>query len=127
MAGETRGMHGEVSEREDLLDGRVRVDLDGEAGGWQVAAAFAWRRGRGAESELDRADSFFTAVDGERELHASVRSGSVEVDPDTGVATVRAVLVVDEAEGGLAAAGDRLAVRCAVGAKTWSGELRAGG
>ena len=123
MAALTRRLRGEVSEREDLLDGRVLVQLEGDAEGWAVAASFGWQRGREGTSELDAAESALSIVDGARELHASVESGTVAVDDDSGGARVRARLRVDEARGDLAAPGGRLSIDCAIDGERWSGEL----
>ncbi len=122
-----RPAHGEVTEREDLLDGRVRVELAGEAAGWLVEAAFGWRRGRAGETQLDAADCFLTLVDGDRELHASVESGTVAVDPETGAADVEVRFAVDEVKGGFAMPGRRLTGTFTVGVEAWSGEIRFGG
>ena len=117
---------GEVTEREDLLDGRVRVELAGEAAGWLVEAAFGWRRGRAGETQLDAADCFLTLIDGDRELHASVEAGTVAIDPETGAAGVDVRFAVEEVEGGFAVRGRRLTGAFTVGIEAWSGEIRFG-
>ena len=122
-----RPAHGEVTEREDLLDGRVRVELAGEAAGWLVEAAFGWRRGRAGETQLDAADCFLTLIDGDRELHASVEAGTVTVDPETGAANVEVHFTVEEMAGGFAIPDPRLTGAFTVGSETWSGEIRLGG
>ena len=123
MAGLTRRVRGELSEREDLLDGRVLVQLEGDADGWAVAASFGWQRGREGTVELDAAESALSIIDGARELHSSVESGTVTVDDDSGGAHVRARLRVDEVRGDLAAAGDWLSIDCTIDGERWSGEL----
>lgn len=125
MAAQRWRVAGEVSEREDLLDGRVRLSLEGEAGSLALSAAFGWRRGRAGVSALEPGDCFLSLEDAAGdELHAAAESGSVSIDPDTAAATVRARFVVEEASGGLAEPGQRLEMECAVGAEAWSGELR---
>ncbi len=121
---EVRAAHGEVTEREDLLDGRVRVELAGEAAGWLVEAAFGWRRGRSGETQLDASDCFLTLTDGDRELHASVEAGTVAVDPETGAAEVEVRFAVEEVKGGFARPGQRLTGAFTLGIEAWSGELR---
>lgn len=123
MAGLTRRVRGELSEREDLLDGRVLVQLEGDAGGWAVAASFGWRRGREGTIELDAAESALSIVDGARELHASVESGTVTVDDDSGGVRVLARLRVDEVRGDLAVPGGGLSIDCTIDGERWSGEL----
>ncbi len=123
---EVRPAHGEVTEREDLLDGRVRVELAGEAAGWLVEAAFGWRRGRAGETQLDAADCFLTLIDGDRELHASVEAGTIAVDPETGAADVEVSFAVDEVKGGFAIPDRRLTGAFTVGIESWSGEIRFG-
>ena len=124
---EVRRAHGEVTDREDLLDGRVRVELAGEAAGWLVEAAFGWRRGRAGETQLDAADCFLTLIDGDRELHASVEAGTVAVDPETGAADVEVRFVVEEVGGGFAIPDRRLTGSFTLGVEAWSGEIRFGG
>lgn len=126
MAAEVRRMHGEVSEREDLLDGRVRVDLEGEAEGWIVTASFGWRRGREGAVALDEGELTLTA-DG-AELYASIDGGgdggAVEADAETGAAELRANFVVEGTDGDWPAPVDRLVCTLAIGTEQWSGELR---
>jgi hypothetical protein len=119
-------MHGEVSEREDLLDGRVRVDLDGDAEGWDVTASFGWRRGPGGEVALEEGELTLTA--GTAELYASLDGdgGAVEPDAETGAADVRANFVVEGTAGEWPALVDRLVFTLAIGTEEWSGELRLG-
>ncbi|HJM74646.1 MAG TPA: hypothetical protein QGI71_02110 [Dehalococcoidia bacterium] len=126
MALEQRRMHGEVSEREDLLDGRVRVDLDGDAEGWDVTASFGWRRGPGGEVALEEGELTLTA--GTAELYASLDGdgGAVEPDAETGAADVRANFVVEGTAGEWPALVDRLVCTLAIGTEEWSGELRLG-
>ena len=95
---------GEVIEREELLDGRCQVVLDGEAEAGDAA-----------------------------ELNASLDAGNVETSDETGAAAVRARFVVDAAEGDLdgfpqlrgdPASGARVTCDIEVGTESWSGELR---
>ncbi len=123
---ETRPMRGEVSEREDLLDGRVRVELDGSAEDWSVAASLGWRRGREGEVALEEGELTLTA--GTAELYASLAGdgGAVEPDPETGAADVRANFVVEGTAGDWPAPVDRLVCTLAIGTEEWSGELSLG-
>ncbi len=121
-------MQGEVSEREDLLDGRVRVDLDGrtdgEAGGWTVVLSVGWRRGREGEVALDEGE--LTLVDGNHELFASLDTGTAEPDEETGAARIRATFAVDDSAGDWPEAVERIACTFEAGSEEWSGELRLG-
>lgn len=120
---ETLVARGEVSEREDLLDGRVRVSLEGEAGGWLIDAAFAWQRGREDVVRLDAEDSYITLLDGSRELHASVDEGTIDVDVETAEATVAATMTIEQSTGGPAAPGDPMACQITIGVDAWAGEV----
>ncbi len=119
---------GEVSEREELLDGRFQVVLDGEAegaAGIEVSCTLVWLLGRGGEVPLS--EGYVTVVDAERgELNASLEVGSVIAGDETGAAQVRASFAVDAVEGALAAEGSRVACDLEVGVEEWSGELRLG-
>lgn len=117
-------MSGEVSEREDLLDGRVRVELEGSAENWSVAASLGWRRGREGDVALEEGD--LTLASGSREIYASVDGGSARRDPETGAVDVRASFVVDGSTGGWLRPGARLSCDFVVGSEEWSGELRIG-
>ena len=118
---------GEVSEREDLLNGAVRVALEGRAGVLTLSAAFGWRRGRDGATALEPGECYLSLEDRSGgELHAAAEVGSVSVDPDTGEARVRARFVAEEVSGALAEAGPRLALECTIGVAEWSGELRSG-
>ena len=117
-------MRGEVSEREDLLDGRVRVELDGSAEDWSVAASLGWRRGREGEVALDEGE--LTLASGSREVYASMDGGSARSDPETGAINVRVSFVVDGSTGGWLQPGERVSCDFAVGSEEWSGELRIG-
>jgi hypothetical protein len=116
-------MQGEVSEREDLLDGRVRLDLDGDAAGWVVALSLGWRRGREGVA-LDEGE--LTLEDGSRELYASLDSGTVETDEETGAANVVVTLTVDDSTDDWLASPERISCSLAIGGEQWSGELRLG-
>ena len=120
---------GEVSEREELLDGRFQVVLDGEAGGNEegagaaVALTLVWLLGR--EGAVPLTEGYLTlAPDGGGEVNASLDTGSVEASAETGAAKVRAVFAVDAVDGDLAVVGDLVEVGLEVGAESWSGELR---
>ena len=120
---------GEVSEREELLDGRFQVVLDGEAdgvAGLEVTCTLVWLLGR--EGEVALSEGYLTVVDAERgELNASLEAGAVSAMPETGAAAVRARFVVDGVDGELAVVGDRVACELEVGAEGWGGELVLGG
>ena len=127
MATGARRAEGEVSEREELLDGRLQLVLDGEtADGLAVSFSLVWLLGREGATPL--AEGFATLdAAGVGELNASLASGEVEAAAETGEASVRARFAVDAAEGGaraLAAPGAILACGLEVGAESWRGELR---
>ena len=130
---------GEVIEREELLDGRCQVVLDGEAdsadeadaGGVAFAVSLVWLLGR--EGEVPLAEGYVTVADDAAELNASLDAGNVETSDETGAAAVRARFVVDAAEGDLGgfpqlrgdpASGARVTCDIEVGTESWSGELR---
>ena len=122
-------VEGEVSEREELLDGRFQVVLDGEAAGApgvEVSCTLVWLLGR--EGEVELSEGYVTVVDAETgELNASLDSGSVLAGDETGAAQVRASFAVDAVDGALAAEGDRVSCDLEVGVEEWAGELRLGG
>ena len=117
---------GEVSEREELLDGRFQVVLDGEAEdtpGIEVSWTLVWLLGR--EGEVELSEGYVTVADAEQgELNASLDAGSALVSGETGAAQVRASFVVDAADGALAAVGDRVSCELEVRVEDWTGELR---
>ena len=121
-------VEGEVSEREELLDGRFQVVLDGEAAapGVEVSCTLVWLLGR--EGEVELSEGYVTVVDAETgELNASLDSGSVLAGDETGAAQVRATFAVDAVDGAIAAEGDRVSCDLEVGVEEWAGELRLGG
>ena len=122
-------VEGEVSEREELLDGRFQVVLDGaaeEAPGIEVSWNLVWLLGR--EGEVPLSEGYVTVVDADRgELNASLGAGSVLAGDETGAAQVRGTFVVDAVDGTLAAEGDRVSCDLEVGVEEWAGELRLGG
>ncbi len=122
---------GEVSEREELLDGRFQVVLDGgaedsaDAPGIEVSWTLVWLLGR--EGEVPLSEGYVTVVDAARgELNGSLEAGSALVGGETGAAQVRASFVVDAVDGALAAEGDRVSCELEVGVEEWTGELRLG-
>ena len=132
-------VRGEVIEREELLDGRCQVVLDGEAdpddeagtGSVAFAVSLVWLLGR--EGDVPLAEGYVTIADDSAELNASLDAGSVETSDETGAAAVRARFVVDAAEGELdgfpqlrsdPSSGARVACEIEVGTESWSGELR---
>ena len=122
-----RRVEGEVSEREELLDGRLQLVLDGEtADGLAVSFSLVWLLGREAATPLAEGFATLAAAAG-GELNASLASGEVEAAAETGETSVRARFAVDAAEGGasaLASPGAILACGLEVGAESWRGELR---
>lgn len=122
MATSELSASGEVTEREDLLDGRVRVALEGAAGPWQFDAVIGWRRGRTEAIEVEPQDSYLTLSNDEDELNASVVRGAVSVDPDTGLAQIEATLALesndDEATRGA------IEIALSVDLDGWSGAVR---
>ncbi len=115
---------GEVTDREDLLDGRVRLEVAGTAGDAVIEAGFAWRRGRDSIA-LEAADSYLTVLEGERELHAAALGGTVTEEPDTAAARVRAQFIVEDAVG-LGATDMPIAATLLIGPEEWSGEFELG-
>lgn len=117
---------GEVSEREELLDGRSQVVLDGDAEGLAVTLTFVWLIGR--EGEVPLTEGYLTLVDRDGgEANASLEAGGVSQSAETGAASVRATFVVDAVDGALAVPGDRASCELEISAESWSGELRLGG
>ena len=138
MTSTTWLVSGEVIEREELLDGRCQVVLDGEsdgsgdgAAGVVFAVSLVWLLGR--EGAIPLSEGYVTVADDAGELNASLDTGAVEASEETGAAAVRARFVVDAAEGDLAGfaqlprdpvGGARVTCDIEVGAEAWSGELR---
>jgi hypothetical protein len=132
----TRGIRGEVSERQKLLDGTVHLSLEGEASGLFLAATFAWQLARAGEVELIEGDLTLedrSVSDGTHELYALLRVGTCVIDADTGVARIEGSYLVDGLIGDwlmLGAAGregGRLPCRFEIGATEWQGELNVPG
>lgn len=115
---------GEVTDREDLLDGRVRIELAGTAGEAIIEAGFAWRRGRNSIA-LDAADSYLTVVDGDSELHATALGGTVSEEPETGAASIRAQFIIEDSVG-LGATLMPIAATVLISPEEWSGEFQLG-
>ena len=115
---------GEVTDREDLLDGRVRMELAGSAGDAVIEAGFAWRRGRNSIA-LEAADSYLTVVDGDSELHATALGGTVSEEPETGAARIRAQFIIEDSVG-LGATLMPIAATLVVAPEEWSGEFQLG-
>ena len=124
---------GEVSEREELLDGRFQVVLDGVAeanargndAAIEVSVTLVWLLGREGGVPLD--EGYVTLVlEGGGEVNASLESGDVEESAETGASVVRGVFAVDAVEGEVGDLASAASVRCEleVGAESWSGELR---
>ncbi|MCY3656499.1 MAG: hypothetical protein OXG95_07800 [Chloroflexi bacterium] len=138
MTSTTWHASGEVIEREELLDGRCQVVLDGESDGSGDGAAsvvfavsLVWLLGR--EGAIPLSEGYVTVADDAGELNASLDAGSVEASEETGAAAVRARFAVDAAEGelagfsqlsGEAVGGSRVTCDIEVGTESWSGELR---
>jgi hypothetical protein len=119
---------GEVTEREDLLDGRVRVALQGTAGPWQLDAVIGWRRGRTDAIEVEPEDTYLTLFGDGGEFNAAAVGGTVTVDPDTAAADVEAALTLERGAGSAERpARDRtgaIEVALNVGLEAWSGTVR---
>ena len=119
---------GEVSEQEELLDGRFQVVLEGEADGdgeLEVTCTLVWLLGRAGAVPLS--EGFLTVVVAELgELNASLEAGSVSERGETGAAVVRARFLVDAVDGELAHVGDGVRAELEVGVEAWSGELALG-
>jgi len=115
---------GEVTDREDLLDGRVRVELAGEAGEATIEAGFGWRRARESIA-LEAADSYLTVIEGDTELHATALAGSVATDPETSITRIEAQFIVEDAVG-LGATLMPIRAVVLVSPEEWSGEFSLG-
>lgn len=115
---------GEVTDREDLLDGRVRLEVTGTAGDAVIEAGFAWRRGRDSIA-LEAADSYLTVLEGDSELHAMALGGTVTEEPDTAAARIHAQFIVEDAVG-LGATDMPIAATLLIGPEEWSGEFQLG-
>ena len=115
---------GEVIDREDLLDGRTRVELAGRAGQAIIEAGFGWRRARESIA-LEAADSYLTVLDGDTEIHASALAGTVSTDLETGATRIEAQFGVDDAVG-LGATLMPIAAVLLVSPEEWSGEFSLG-
>jgi hypothetical protein len=115
---------GEVTDREDLLDGRVRVELAGEAGPATIEAGFGWRRARESIA-LESADSYLTVIQGDTELHATALAGTVSTDLETGATRIEAQFMVEDAVG-LGATQMPIAAVVLVSPEDWSGEFSLG-
>ncbi len=124
MTDQTWAATGEVTEREDLLDGRVRIELAGTAGNAVIEAGFAWRRGRHSIA-LEAADSYLTVVDGDSELHAMALGGTVTEEPETGAASIRAQFIIEDSVG-LGATLMPIAATVLISPEEWSGEFQLG-
>jgi hypothetical protein len=115
---------GEVLDREDLLDGRMRVELAGEAGAATIEAGFAWRRARDSIA-LEAADSYLTVIEGDSELHATALAGTVTTDAETGATRIEAQFIIEDSVG-LGATLMPIAAVVLVGTEEWSGEFALG-
>lgn len=115
---------GEVTDREDLLDGRMRVELAGKAGAATIEAGFGWRRAR-VSIPLEAADSYLTVIEGDRELHASAAAGTVSAEAETGATRIEAQFIVEDSVG-LGATLMPIAAIVLVGPEEWSGEFSLG-
>lgn len=115
---------GEVTDREDLLDGRVRIEVAGTAGDATIEAGFAWRRGRDSIA-LEAADSYLTVLEGDSELHAMALGGTVTEERDTAAARIHAQFIVEDAVG-LGATDMPIAATLLIGPEEWSGEFQLG-
>jgi hypothetical protein len=115
---------GEVIDREDLLDGRTRVELAGQAGRATIEAGFGWRRARESIA-LEAADSYLTVLEGDTELHASAMAGTVSTDVETGATRIEAQFSIDDAVG-LGATLMPIAAVVLVSPEEWSGEFSLG-
>jgi hypothetical protein len=124
MADQVWTARGEVTDREDLLDGRVRVELAGEAGAAAIEAGFGWRRARESIA-LEPADSYLTVIEGAHEFHASVLAGTVSADAETGATRIEAQFIIEDSVG-LGATQMPIAATVLVGPEEWSGEFALG-
>ena len=124
MTDQVWNARGEVTDREDLLDGRVRVELAGEAGEATIEVGFGWRRARESIA-LEAADSYLTVVEGDTELHATALAGSVSTDPETAITRIEAQFIVEDAVG-LGATLMPIAAVVLVSPEGWSGVFSLG-
>ena len=124
MADQVWIARGEVTDREDLLDGRVRVELAGEAGEATIEAGFGWRRARDSIA-LEAADSYLTVIEGDTELHATALAGTVSTDLETSITRIEAQFIVEDSVG-LGATLMPIAAVVLVSPEEWSGEFSLG-
>lgn len=118
---------GEVSDRQERLNGDLLLELDGfvDAGDeeWAVTLNLAWVIGREGEIALSEGDLSVLGEDGD-EVNARLQRGAAALDPDTGAAHVQAAFVIDVADSPWASEGDVLTCVVDVNGDEWMGELR---
>jgi hypothetical protein len=117
---------GEVSERQELLDGRCVVELDGGAGELAITCSLSWRLGRDGDVPVEEGA---LTIEGERGEVSAVLAGAppergvVRTNADTGTTFVRAGFEVEAAEGGVAAPGDAIECELEIGVDEWRGRV----
>lgn len=115
-------VRGDVSEREELLDGRFQVVLEGRAGVLEVTCTLVWLLGR--EGNVPLSEGYLTMeAPANGELNASLETGRLSDTAETGAGVVFARFMVDAMDGELAVLGDFLECELEVGIATWSGEI----
>lgn len=118
---------GEVSDRQERLNGDLLLELDGfvDAGDeeWAVTLNLAWVIGREGEIALSEGDLTVLSEDGD-EVNARLQRGAAAMDADTGAARVQAAFIVDVADSPWATEGDVLTCVVEVSGDEWVGELR---
>lgn len=118
---------GEVSDRQERLNGDLLLELDGfvDAGDeeWAVTLNLAWVIGREGEIALSEGDLSVLSEDGD-EVNARLQRGAAAMDADTGAARVQAAFIVDVADSPWATEGDVLTCVVEVSGDEWVGELR---
>ena len=115
-------VRGDVSEREELLDGRFHVVLEGRAGVLAVTCTLVWLLGR--EGNVPLSEGYLTMeASANGELNASLETGRLSDTAETGAVVVFARFIVDAMDGELAVLGDFLECELEVGLETWSGEI----
>jgi hypothetical protein len=119
---------GEVSERAELLNGTMQLELDGvtsdEEAHWELSISLAWRLGREGAIPLEEGDLALDAAGAtSAEVVALLDSGSAEEDADTGNAIIEALFTIEESSVAAFERETRLYCQFEVGSEQWTGVM----